>query len=80
MKTAMQELIEKLKFRKENNCNKLSDVLFFDGILAIIEVENYLEKEKQQIINSHSKGQQWNKPGYNPDVSEQYYKETYEIL
>ena len=42
--------------------------------------EFFIEKEKQQIIDAHSKGQQWNKSGYNPDVSEQYYKETYETI
>ena len=65
MKTAMQELIEKLsnsiKFEYRN------------------ELVNALEKEKEQIIQAHNKGQS----DYNPSLesikfeSEQYYNQTY---
>lgn len=52
MKTALQELISELEYIKENNCKNLQEMVFFDGVLAIIE-SKYLEKEKVQIIQSY---------------------------
>lgn len=40
-------------------------------------VVEYKEKHKQQIIEAHNKGQQYFNPGYNPDIAEQYYNETF---
>ena len=48
MKTAMQELIEEFEIIKTTKCKTLQEMIFFDGILAIIE-SKYLEKEKEQI-------------------------------
>lgn len=71
MKTAMQELYEDLeKFKEITSTISITDVQRMIGHYA-------LEKEKQQIIEAHNKGQQYYNPGYNPDVSEQYYKETF---
>lgn len=53
MKTAMQELLEKLKYTKLNSCKHLHEFVFFDGVLAIIEGGGFLEKEKQQIIDAY---------------------------
>jgi hypothetical protein len=72
MKTAMQELIEELKTNDVAHGMywiKQPDVFF----------EKYLEKEKEQIIEAHIKGQS----NYNPSLesmtfeSEEYYNQTY---
>ena len=55
MKTAMQELIEEFEIIKTTKCKTLQEMIFFDGILAIIE-SKYLEKEKEQIINAYTNG------------------------
>jgi polyhydroxyalkanoate synthesis regulator protein len=48
MKTAMQELIEQLE-------KKHGDILFqFPNLLS--NIDEFLEKEKQQIINSYAEG------------------------
>jgi len=49
MKTAIQELVEQLEFIKLNKTKNLHEVIFFDGVLAIIDAGKYLEKEKEQI-------------------------------
>ena len=46
MKTALQELISELEYIKEKNCKNFQEVIFLDGIIAIIE-SKYLEKEKE---------------------------------
>ena len=53
MKTALQELISELEYIKENNCKTIQEIVFFDGVLAIIE-SKYLEKEKVQLIQSYN--------------------------
>ena len=50
MKTAIQELISEFENIKETKCKTLQEVIFFDGVLAIIEGK-YIEKEKEQIID-----------------------------
>jgi hypothetical protein len=55
-KTPMQELIEQLETIKNNNCKTISEVIFFDGILAVIEAGKYLEKEKQVIEDTYYQG------------------------
>lgn len=47
----MQELIEEFEIIKTTKCKTLQEMIFFDGILAIIE-SKYLEKEKEQIIEA----------------------------
>lgn len=51
MRTAMQELIEQLEFIKLNKTKNLHEVIFFDGVLAIIDAGKYLEQEKEQMID-----------------------------
>lgn len=53
MKTVIQELIEELENIKNTKCKTLQEMIFFDGVLAIIE-SKYLEKEKNQIINAYN--------------------------
>lgn len=55
MKTALQELISELEYIKDNNCKNFQEVIFLDGIIAIIE-SKYIEKEKEQIIKSYNDG------------------------
>jgi hypothetical protein len=56
-KTPMQELIEQLETIKNNNCKTISEVIFFDGILAVIEAGKYLEKEKELFVNTFIDGE-----------------------
>ena len=49
MQTTLQELIKEFENIKETKCKTLQEMVFFDGVLAIIEGK-YLEKEKNQII------------------------------
>jgi len=44
--TPMMELIEELKTIKENNCKTFTEVVFFDGIISLIDAK-YLPKQKQ---------------------------------
>jgi hypothetical protein len=53
--TAVQELISEFEEIKKTKCKTLQEVMFFDGVLAIIEGK-YLEKEKQQIIDARVNG------------------------
>ena len=48
-KTSVQQIIEKFEYIKENNCNSLQEMVFFDGVLAVIESGKYKEIEKKQI-------------------------------
>jgi len=61
--SAMQELKQRL--------NEIG----FEGVDDFINP--FLEKEKQQIIDAHMKGQLWNKSGYNPNECQKYYSETF---
>jgi hypothetical protein len=83
MKTAMQELIERLsktekQLEKENNL-VMSAALFAAKSMAL----EYIEKEKEQIINAHLEG--WSdaydylKSDSNDQArqAEDYYNETY---
>lgn len=69
-KTAIQELISKLEEIKNTNCKTLHEVVFFDGVLAVIEAENYIQKEKQQIVNAFNKD-------INANSGEEYYKQKF---
>lgn len=71
MKTAMQNVIDYLQEMLDDD---------FDSRTKYIQelCEKSLEKEKQQIIESHNKGQQFYNSGYNPDTSEKYYSETFD--
>lgn len=54
--TAVQQIIEKFEYIKENHCKSLQEVVFFDGILAILESGKYKEMEQQQIIDTYISG------------------------
>ena len=74
MKTAIQELIDELEIIKTTKCKTLQEMIFFDGILAIIE-SKYLEKEKEQIIDAYY-GKINGVFGYREEGQE-YYNQTY---
>jgi len=44
--TPMMELIEQLETIKEKDCNTFTEVVFFDGIISLINAK-FLPKEKQ---------------------------------
>lgn len=71
-KTAVQQIIEKFEHIQKNDCKTLPEVVFFDGVLAILE-SVYLGIEKKQIIEAHDAGIE------NPDSygGGTYYKEKY---
>ena len=71
-KTAMQELIEEFEIIKTTKCKTLQEMIFFDGILAIIE-SKYLEKEKEQIIDAFEQGIEF----AFPTNGSYYYNQTY---
>ena len=82
MKTAMQELLESYErsanqYLEMKQINKAS--LYFS--LAMCIKEDYLEKEKEQIINDYGKGKVDLFMFYKdlgPDkTTEQYYNQTY---
>jgi hypothetical protein len=50
MKTAVQQIIEKFEYIKENHCKSLQEVVFFDGILAVLESGEYKAIEKEQAV------------------------------
>ena len=74
-KTAVQQIIEKFEYIKENHCKSLQEVVFFDGILAVLESGKYKEMEKEQIMNAWMHGFEENQPYI--DSSEDYYNETF---
>jgi hypothetical protein len=78
MKTAMQELIEEFEIIKTTKCKTLQEMIFFDGILAIIE-SKYLEKEKEQIQKAFSDGQETpiNHPTLPHYSRDEYYNDNY---
>jgi hypothetical protein len=75
MITPMNELID---FLREEICERreYSASKSFEVIIQKIEVD-FLEKEKERIVNAHSNGQLWNKSGYSPDVSEKYFNDNF---
>ena len=76
--TAVQQIIEKFEYIKENHCKSLQEVVFFDGILAVIESGEYKAIEKEQIKDAHING------FYSPPFrksrngeAEEYYNENF---
>jgi predicted nucleotide-binding protein len=82
--TVIQELISEFEEIKKTKCKTLQEVMFFDGVLAIIE-SKYIEKEKQQIVEAYTDGTNYNKFKkliITPDdedykLGKQYYNETF---
>ena len=74
----MQELIEEFEIIKTTKCKTLQEMIFFDGILAIIE-SKYLEKEKEQIQKAFSDGQETpiNHPTLPHYSRDEYYNDNY---
>jgi hypothetical protein len=77
MKTAMQELIEKLEEKiKEFNTKWDGNPLARTGfILSINEAKKLLEKEKEQIMNAFSRGLGTELSDW--ENSQQYYDRIY---
>jgi hypothetical protein len=77
MKTAMQELIDKLEYLQRTNPNKL---FIEQGIhhgleAAIKEAKSMLEKEKEQIMDAYDAG--WSDGVHSIDLNDEYYFETF---
>lgn len=73
MKTAMQEMIEEFEIIKTTKCKTLQEMIFFDGILAIIE-SKYLEKERKQHETTFHRG--INIGAFNPELDIEGRKES----
>ena len=77
MKTPMQELIEIIKKRKEDD--DAMPFMYNDKIIAL--AESMLEKEKEQIVSAHINGQsEFDNGAYRQEVidnAEQYYNKTF---
>jgi folate-dependent tRNA-U54 methylase TrmFO/GidA len=80
-------LISEFEEIKRTKCKTLQEVMFFDGVLAIIEAK-YLDKEKQQIKDAYSQGDEdgfhsaesqadYEIEGRSDYVSEQYFQSVY---
>ena len=73
-KTALTQLIEEFTLIKTTKCKSLQEVMFFDGVLAIIEAK-YLPIEKQQIVDAAK----FNHPMNRCQIDgEQYYQNKFE--
>lgn len=69
--TVLQELMKEFENIKLTKCKTMQEMMFFDGVLAIIEGK-YIEKEKEQIIQSFLKGK-FEGGGRFEDSSLEYY-------
>jgi hypothetical protein len=67
MKTAMQELVEEME----------QSPLMFAPALALIKEKNFLEKEKEQIMDAYDSG--WSDGFDDKDLNAEYYNETFNI-
>lgn len=83
MKTALQQLKERLEEIKNNDCKAVHELLFFDGILAVIEAGDYLKKEQEQLISAYDEGAK-DFCNYDPErhgnespTGDRYYSKTY---
>ena len=77
MKTAIQQLIEKLKAQQKILEKEDSIVLAAALYAGQRMAEELLEKEKEQIINSYRKGRYNESPFIDSNEAEEYYKQTY---
>lgn len=85
--TVLKELISEFEEIKKTKCKTLQEVIFFDGVLAIIEGK-YLEKEKEQIKQAYLQGDEdgfystesqadYEIEGRSDYVSEKYFQSAY---
>jgi hypothetical protein len=65
MKTAMQELVEEME----------QSPLMFAPTIALIKEKNFLEKEKEQIMDAYDEG--WSDGFDDKDLNAEYYNETF---
>ena len=73
MKTPMQELIEIIKKRQEDD--EAMPFMYNDRIIKL--AESMLEKEWEEIIDAHMDGQCDDTDGTPFEKAEQYYNETF---
>jgi hypothetical protein len=73
MKTPMQELIEIIKKRQEDD--EAMPFMYNDKIIAL--AESMLKKEKDEIIDAHIDGQCDDTDGTPFEKAEQYYNDTF---
>ena len=79
--TTLQKLIKEFEHIKYNKCKTLQEVIFFDGVLAIIESE-YLKLESEEIINSFLAGKEFANgktfaPKRSRELAEEWFNEKY---
>jgi hypothetical protein len=65
MKTAVQELVEEME----------QSPLMFAPALALIKEKNFLDKEKEQIMDAYDAG--WSDGFDDKDLNAEYYFETF---
>ena len=73
MKTPIQELIEIIKKRQEDD--EAMPFMYNDKIIAL--AESMLKKEEDEIIDAHIDGQCDDTDGTPFEKAEQYYNETF---
>ena len=71
--TVLQELMKEFENIKLTKCKTMQEMMFFDGVLAIIEGK-YIEKEKQQIVEAHAVGRIKQASGVTTDGYDYYEK------
>ncbi len=77
MQTALQELIDELVEIKNTKCKTLQEVVFFDGVLAIIDAK-YIKKEKDQIVAAYDQDLYGGLAGERKfESGTEYYQETF---
>jgi len=74
--TTVQELIKELEFIKDNQCKSLREVVFFNGVIGIIESGRYIEKERKQIEDAWSYGY-INGQHLSFETGKKYYNKTF---
>ena len=55
-KTSMRQLIELLEETKKTKCSTLKEVMFFDGVLALIDGFNFESINEQEIKKAWTDG------------------------
>jgi IS1 family transposase len=74
MKTAIQELIERIKQFKYSEINEQA----WDAYDSVMDLaESLLEKEKEQIMDAYDSG--WSDGVHSIDLNDEYYFETFNI-
>jgi hypothetical protein len=80
--TTIKELIKEFENIKLTKCKTIQEMMFFDGVLAIIEGK-YIEKEKEQMITCFLSGKRFSDgeryaPLASLDIAEEWFKSHYE--